>query len=124
MAQRVKNLSAMQETWVRSLGGEDPLEKEITPVFLPGESRGQRSPVGCSPWGCKESDTTERLTLLLSLGHLHGTSSAPLFPSTNTFRAPACTRHHDGADVMSGKAAKVPEKMSFHWGPDVKSIHL
>ena len=29
MAQRVKHLSAMQETWVRSLGGEDPLEKEI-----------------------------------------------------------------------------------------------
>ena len=32
-----------------------------TPVFLPGESHGQRSLVGYSPWGCKESDTTERL---------------------------------------------------------------
>ena len=33
MAQRVKHLSAMQETWVRSLGGEDPLEKEMeTPL--------------------------------------------------------------------------------------------
>ena len=31
---------------------------------MPGESHGQRSPAaGCSPWGCKESDTTERLTL-------------------------------------------------------------
>ena len=30
-----------------------------TPVFLPGESHGQRSLVGYSPWGCKESDTTE-----------------------------------------------------------------
>ena len=30
-----------------------------TPVFLPGESHGRRSPVGCSPWGCTESDTTE-----------------------------------------------------------------
>ena len=30
-----------------------------TPVFLPGESHGQGSPVGCSPWGHKESDTTE-----------------------------------------------------------------
>ena len=30
-----------------------------TPVFLPGESQGQRSLVGCSPWGCTESDTTE-----------------------------------------------------------------
>ena len=35
-----------------------------TPVFLPGESHGQRSLVGYSPWGPKESDTTERLTLL------------------------------------------------------------
>ena len=38
-----------------------------TPVFLPGESHGQRSLVGYSPWGGKESDTTEQLTLLLSL---------------------------------------------------------
>ena len=40
------------------------LEKEMqpTPVFLPGESHGQRSLVGCSPWGCKESDTTEQLS--------------------------------------------------------------
>ena len=32
---------------------------QSTPVFLPGKSRGQRSLVGCSPWGHKESDTTE-----------------------------------------------------------------
>ena len=31
-----------------------------TPVFMPGESHGPRSLVGYSPWGCKESDTTER----------------------------------------------------------------
>ena len=30
-----------------------------TPVLLPGKSHGQRSLVGCSPWGCEESDTTE-----------------------------------------------------------------
>ena len=30
-----------------------------TPIFLPGESQGQRSLAGCSPWGCKESETTE-----------------------------------------------------------------
>ena len=34
-----------------------------TPVFLPGKSHGERSLVGCSPWGRKESGTTERLTL-------------------------------------------------------------
>ena len=33
-----------------------------TLVFLPGESHGQRSLAGCSPWGVKESDTTERLS--------------------------------------------------------------
>ena len=32
----------------------------LSPVFLPGESRGQRSLTGYSPWGCKVSDTTEQ----------------------------------------------------------------
>ena len=64
----VKNPPAMQETQVRSMGQEDPLEKGMqpTPVFLPGESHGQRSLTAYSPWGCKELDTTERLTLSLS----------------------------------------------------------
>ena len=49
------------EMWVRSLGWEDPLEEGMapTPVFLPGESHGQRSLAGYSPQGRKESDTTE-----------------------------------------------------------------
>ena len=34
-----------------------------TPVFLPEKSHGQRSLVGYSPWGCKESDMTERLSM-------------------------------------------------------------
>ena len=56
----------MQEMQVPSLGGEDPLEKErafssihTAPVSLPGKSHGQRSLVGYSPRGCKESDMTE-----------------------------------------------------------------
>ena len=32
---------------------------QLTPVFLPGESHGQRSPAGYSPKGCKELDMTE-----------------------------------------------------------------
>ena len=46
---------AMQETWVLFLGQEDPLGKEMatTPVLLPGESHGQRSLAGYSPWGHK-----------------------------------------------------------------------
>ena len=45
MSQLVKNLSAMQEMQFRSLGWEDPLEKEMAtiPVFFLGESHGQRS---------------------------------------------------------------------------------
>ena len=60
MAQTVKNLPAMQETWVRSLGWEDPLEKgKFThSVFWPGEFYGLYS-----LWDHKESGTTERLSL-------------------------------------------------------------
>ena len=63
VAQTVKHLPTMQETWVQSLGWADPLENEMTttPVLLPGKSHGWRSLVGYSPWGCKESDTTKRL---------------------------------------------------------------
>ena len=55
VAQTVKRLPAMQETWVQFLRREDPLEKEMatTPVFLPGESHRQRNLVGYSPWGHK-----------------------------------------------------------------------
>ena len=51
VVQMVKNLPAMQETQVQSLGQEDPLEKVIAihSVFLPGESYGQRSLEGYSP---------------------------------------------------------------------------
>ena len=48
----VKNPPAMQETWVWSLGWEDPLEKKMaTSVFLPGKSHEQKSLAGCSPQG-------------------------------------------------------------------------
>ena len=57
----VKNLHAIQETWVQSLGREDPLEKEMAThcSILAWESHGQRSLVGYSPRGHKESDMTE-----------------------------------------------------------------
>ena len=57
----------MQETWVQSLGWEDPMKESMawqsTPVFSPGESHGQKNLVGYSPWDCKESDTTEQLSV-------------------------------------------------------------
>ena len=60
VAQVVKNLPAMQETQVRSLGREEPLEKEMATHsrLLPGELHRQRSLAGYSPWGRRESDTT------------------------------------------------------------------
>ena len=63
MAQTVKNLSVMWETWVDCWVGEIPWKREWlpTPVFLPGEFHGQRSLAGSSPWGCKEPDMTEQL---------------------------------------------------------------
>ena len=51
----VKNPPAMWETWVRSLGQEDPWRRKWQPtqVFLLGKSHGCRSLVGYSPWGCR-----------------------------------------------------------------------
>ena len=65
MAQKVKNPPVMQETQVRSLGQEDPLEKRMathSPVSLPGESHAQRIRVGYSPWGHKVSNMTDQVT--------------------------------------------------------------
>ena len=63
VTQTIKNLPAIWESQVLSLGWEDPLERawQSTPVFLPGEFHGQ-SLVGYSPWGRKELDTTEKIT--------------------------------------------------------------
>ena len=56
VAQLVKNLPEMWETWV----GKIPWRRErlSTPIFWPGELHGLYS-----PWGLKELDTTERLSL-------------------------------------------------------------
>ena len=52
----VKNLPAMRENRVLSLDWEDPWRRKWQPtlVFLPGESHGQRSLEGFSPWDCKQ----------------------------------------------------------------------
>jgi len=49
-----------------------------TPVLLPGKSHGQRSLVGCSPWGLEESDTTERLHFHFSLSCIGEGNGDPL----------------------------------------------
>ena len=62
----VKNLSAMQETWVRSLGWGDPLERERAdhPSILAWRiAWAEKSDRLYSPWSRKEQDMTEQLTL-------------------------------------------------------------
>ena len=66
IAQLVKNLPSVQETpWFDPRVEKIPWKRKWQPtsVSLPGKSHVQRSLVGCSPWGHKESGTTERLTL-------------------------------------------------------------
>ena len=68
----MKNLPAMRETWVQSLGCEDPLEEERlpTPVFWPGEFHELYS-----QWGHKESDKAEQFSLYFH--KIRGSSSDP-----------------------------------------------
>ena len=69
MAQTVKRLPAMQDTWVQSLGQEDPLEKEMAThsSTLAWRILWMEEPGRYSPWGRKESDATERLHFLSPL---------------------------------------------------------
>ena len=67
MAQKLKNLPAMRETWVQSLGQEDLLEKGMVThsSILVCRIPWAEEPALQTLWGHKESDTTERLTLSL-----------------------------------------------------------
>ena len=66
VAQMVKNLPAIQKTWVQPLGQEDPLEKGMaTHSSILGEFQRQRSLASYNPWDHKELDMTEQLPLLL-----------------------------------------------------------
>ena len=68
VVQMVKNLPEIQETWLGPRVGKILWRREwpSTPVFLSGESHGQRSLVGHSPCGYNELDMTERLTTITS----------------------------------------------------------
>ena len=81
LSHMVKNLPAMWGPGFNPWVGEIPWRREWqpTPVFLPGESHEQRSLAGCSPWGHKESDTTEWLThSLMSFGNCVCLVTTPL----------------------------------------------
>ena len=79
VAQLVKHLTAMQETWVHFLGREVPLEKEMAPipVLLPGESHGQRSLEGYRSWD-RKSQT--RLSTILYIDAGGASGKEPAYP--------------------------------------------
>ena len=54
---------ALREAQWRKTDGYVFMTQFLLPLFLPGEPHGQRSPASYSPWGHKESDTVEQLTL-------------------------------------------------------------
>ena len=92
MAQHIKNTRGTKETqktrfdpWV----GKTPWRRarQPTPVFLPGGSRGQRSLAGHSPWGCTESDTTERLSTQGSCRKALPNPEVRTRPATETSRS-------------------------------------
>ena len=93
VAQTVKHLSTMWESQVQSLGREVPWRRkwQSTPVLLPGKSHGQRSLVGYSPWGRKESDMTERLHFTFKLTSL-SLADCILLMSFNMFICPLIVR--------------------------------
>ena len=91
-----------------------------TPVLLPGKSHGRRSLVGCSPWGCKESDTTERLHFHFSfscIGEGNGSVLAWRIPGTGEpVGLPSMGSHrvrHDWSEL----AAAEDNSVNWRGGP-------
>ena len=71
MAQTIKDLPVMQETWAESLGWEDPLEEETAThaSILAWKIPKTEEPGRLQPRGCKESDMTERPTVIKGKRH-------------------------------------------------------
>ena len=71
------------DPWVRKILWRRELQ--LTPVFLPGESQGQRKLVGYCPWGPKESDTTEATLLAHTYSFPDSYVEAPVSQSVTIF---------------------------------------
>ena len=99
----------------RSSGGE---KWQPIPVFLPGETHGQRSLAGYSPWGCKESDTTERLSTASHCEKVKNTYffHKPLAESRgNPFPGVNSTVHPDNLLGVIGWLADLEGTFVFHY---------
>ena len=86
-----KSMPAMWKTRFNPWIGRIPWrrEQQPTPLFLPGEFHAQSSLVGYSPWGRKESDTTEADTLVLGCSRWVGTPRRILPSKTQKCQHPA-----------------------------------
>ena len=102
-----------------------------TPILFPGKSHGQRSLVGCSPWGLEESDTTERL-------HFHALKEMATHSSVLAWRIPGTGEPgglpsmgshrvgHDWSDLAAAAAAdcSTPVSPMLHYLPESAQIHV
>ena len=92
VVQMVKNLPATRETWIWSLGWEDPLEEGMATHSI--KLFGQRSLVGYNPRGCEELDTAEWLSTHISIYPFNHICTCQYTFSIqyifSTFHAPSC----------------------------------
>ena len=103
-----------------------------TLIFLPGESRGQRSLVGSSPWGRKESDTTERLTHTVAhpsfrLDNSDGpaaASSTSTAPETAPSKADYSPPPGEAAQLVLPQACIILEKAQLVFVPLKNNLRL
>ena len=98
VAQMVKHLHTIWETWVQSLGWKISWWRkwQPTPVFLPEKSHRWRSLVGYSPWGRKESDTTEWFHFSY---HLSGSSNVNVL-AIKEWRLECCLKKRASSTVI------------------------
>ena len=88
-------------------------EWQPTPVFLPGDLHGWRRLEGYSPWGCKESDTTERLSQFTSLVTRSDAQASVI---------PLCSLWGSGGGAPQVFQPSVPRQESLLWGPFFSSF--
>ena len=117
MAQTVKNLSAMQGTWVQSLGQEDPLENGMaTQVLLPGKSHGQRSLVEANM--CIYISILPLLLWSKTWRTVHSKCCRSLYSSSPRAGGVSCTTIHPPTPQL-----KIGSKMCFPWNLCSISLH-
>ena len=125
-------LQETQETWVWSLGQEDPQEEPPIPLFLPGKFHGQRSLAGYNPWVHLESDTSEQLSTSLkkcwALSQVHSEyslveSSPP--PMRNLWCSSHLTDEETEARGGPGDLTGITESIKHDgWTPKLWSLIL